>query len=111
MPDPEDPSPREPAHLLGHGTPGGPGTQAPLPVGFRRAEGCPEHVTIEASRVLRIAVRVTGGGLNVVTVERDTTPSIRPAPRERLRDLRPGDRVVFVRSGSPGTVEWVEIDQ
>jgi len=103
--------PREP-HFdlgLGHSTPGGPGSSPPLPVGFRRAEGAPAHLSVEASRVLRVGLRVVGGQLCVVTVEAGKTPRIRPAPRERLRDLRVGDRVEFVANGSSGVVEWVEL--
>lgn len=81
-----------------------------LPPGFRRADGCSEDVTVESCRSMRIALRCHGGQLVVVEVSAGEKPTIRPAPRERLRDLRVGDLVRFVANGTLATVQWVEVE-
>jgi hypothetical protein len=94
---------------LGHKTYGGAGSTASLPEGFRRGEGVASNVGVEQARRIRFRLRCVGGQVVNVEVGAGERPPIKPEPRERLRDLRPGDRVRFMRSGAVGVVIDAEL--
>ncbi len=80
-----------------------------LPDGVTRSPEIGRHVTLENCHALQFRLQSRGGEASrSIIVWRDRPKHVRPVdPRKRLRDMRPGDRVVFI--GKEETVVAVEV--
>ena len=78
-----------------------------LPNGVTREQHCPSHINLDNCSAISFSFKLEGEARGQAVISRTSTIEFKPVDKDRVRDVRPGDRVII--EGVERVIDLVEV--